>query len=69
MGAKFERRDSSSETLISLKTNAQLSPLDKAEIAARAWRGQGSTDLAEMFGVAPRTINRVIRESKQTREQ
>jgi DNA-directed RNA polymerase specialized sigma24 family protein len=56
---------SSAERPISLRSNTQLSPLDKAEIAARAWCGQSSDDLAEMFGVARRTINRVIRESQQ----
>lgn len=44
----------------------RLKPLDKAEILARAWKGQTSAELAQMFKVTPRTINRVIRESKRT---
>ena len=41
----------------------RLTPLDKAEITAREWRGQSTGELASMFGVTKRTINRVVRKA------
>jgi hypothetical protein len=41
---------SSSETPISIRNSVRLTPLDKAEIVARVWRGQ-KTD--ELGGVKP----------------
>jgi len=44
----------------------RLKPLDKAEIVARTWRGQSSAELAAMFKVTPRTINRVTRDGRRS---
>jgi hypothetical protein len=60
---------SSPETRISLRNNVRLTPLDKAEIVARSRRGQPSDELAAMFGVARRTINRIVRAAQSPAQQ
>jgi DNA-directed RNA polymerase specialized sigma24 family protein len=43
--------------------------LEKAEIAARAWRGQSTGELAAMFKVTRRTINKVVREARDEQKR
>jgi DNA-directed RNA polymerase specialized sigma24 family protein len=53
---------------LNLKSLTRLTALDKAEIVARAWRGQNSAGIAQIFGVTSRTVNRVIREQSNARK-
>jgi DNA-directed RNA polymerase specialized sigma24 family protein len=66
-GQSLNGEISSFAAAISLRKNTQLTPLDKAEIGARAWQGQSSAELAAMFDVTAQTISRVVREANSNK--
>jgi hypothetical protein len=66
-GRSLNGEISSLDAAVSLRKNTQLTPLDKAEIGARARRGQSSAVLAAMFDVTAQTISRVVREANSNK--